>query len=114
MPLAQKFVFAVVCLILIIMIAVNSLVVTSQRAALRTEMENSHLLVIRNLAKDVIEPLMVLDPLRLDEHLQVTVQAPASFPSECSIARSHCGPYRPETAWHGLVIEEQATGCGRL
>jgi len=76
MPLAQKFVFAVVCLILIIMIAVNSLVVTSQRAALRTEMENSHLLVIRNLAKDVIEPLMVLDPLRLDEHLQVTVQAP--------------------------------------
>ncbi|NLI29370.1 MAG: hypothetical protein GX423_04750, partial [Nitrospiraceae bacterium] len=35
MPLAQKFVFAVVCLILIIMIAVNSLVVTSQRAALR-------------------------------------------------------------------------------
>lgn len=76
MPLAQKFVFAVVCLILIIMIAVNSLVVTSQRAALRTEMENSHLLVIRNLAKDVIEPLMLFDPLRLDEHLQVTAQAP--------------------------------------
>lgn len=78
MPLAQKFVLAVVCLILVIMIAVNSLVITTQRVALRAEMESSHLLVVRNLAKDVVEPLMFLDPLRLDEHLQVTAQTPGS------------------------------------
>jgi signal transduction histidine kinase len=76
MPLVQKFVAAVVCLILVIMIAVNSLVLTSQRSALRTEMENSHLLMMRNLAKDVVEPLMVLDPLRLDEQMQVSAQSP--------------------------------------
>lgn len=78
LPLAQKFVLAVVCLILVIMVAVNSLVMTTQRVALRAEMESSHLLVVRNLAKDVVEPLMFLDPLRLDEHLQVTAQTPGS------------------------------------
>lgn len=78
MPLAQKFVIAVVCLILVIMIAVNSLVMTAQRAALRSEMVSSHLLVTQNLAKDVVEPLMFLDPLRLDEHLQVTAQTPGA------------------------------------
>lgn len=76
LPIAQKFLLAVVCLVLVIMIAVNSLVLTAQKSALRDEIENSHILVIRNLAKDVTEPLMFLDPLRIDQHLQVTVQTP--------------------------------------
>jgi len=76
LPIAQKFMLAVICLILVIMIAVNSLVLTAQKSALRDEIENGHLLVVRNLGKDVVEPLMFLDPLRLDQHLQVTIQTP--------------------------------------
>lgn len=76
LPIAQKFLLAVICLVLIIMIVVNSLVMTAQKSALRDEIENSHMLVIRTLAKDVTEPLMFLDPLRIDQHLQVTAQTP--------------------------------------
>ncbi len=75
-PIAQKFLLAVVCLILIIMVAVNSLLLTAQKSALRDEIQNGHLLVIRNLAKDVTEPLMFLDPLRIDQHLQFSAQTP--------------------------------------
>jgi two-component system sensor histidine kinase HydH len=76
LPIAQKFTFSVVLLILVIMIAVNALIITYQKNALRDEMENSQLLIIRNFAKDNVEPLMFLDPLRLDEHLQVIAQTP--------------------------------------
>ncbi len=75
-PIAQKFLLAVICLVLIIMVAVNSLVLTAQKSALRDEIQNSHLLIVRNLAKDTTEPLMFLDPLRIDQHLQFTAQAP--------------------------------------
>jgi uncharacterized membrane protein affecting hemolysin expression len=76
LPIARKFTFSVVLLILAIMIAVNALIITYQKNALSEEMENSQLLIIRNFAKDNVEPLMFLDPLRLDEHLQVVSQTP--------------------------------------
>jgi len=76
LPIARKFTFSVVLLILVIMVVVNALIITYQKNALREEMENSQLLIIRNFAKDNIEPLMFLDPLKLDEHLQVVSQTP--------------------------------------
>jgi two-component system sensor histidine kinase HydH len=76
LPIAQKFTFSVVLLILVIMVAVNALIITYQKNALREEMENSQLLIIRNFAKDNAEPLMFLDPLALEEHLQVVSQTP--------------------------------------
>ncbi len=76
LPIAQKFTFSVAFLILVIMITVNGLIITYQKNAIREEMDGSHLLVMRNSAKDIIEPLMFLDPLKLDEHLQVTSQTP--------------------------------------
>ena len=76
LPIARKFTLSVVLLILVIMIVVNALIITYQKNALREEMENSQLLLIHNFAKDNIEPLMFLDPLKLDEHLQVVSQTP--------------------------------------
>ncbi len=76
LPIAQKFTFSAVLLVVIIMVVVNLLIITYQKSALKEEMENNQLLLIRNFAKDIVEPLMFLDPLRLDEHIQVTSQTP--------------------------------------
>lgn len=77
LSLAQKFSVAVIFLIFIIMIIVNALIITHQRSALKSEMDNSHLLVVRNLAKDAVEPLIFKDPLRLDEMVRTAANAPA-------------------------------------
>ena len=76
LSLVQKFSVAVIFLIFIIGIIVNTLIITHQRSALRTEMDNSHLVVVRNLAKDAVEPLIFKDPLRLDEMVRITAHAP--------------------------------------
>ncbi|HMK61050.1 MAG TPA: ATP-binding protein [Dissulfurispiraceae bacterium] len=76
LPIAKKFTISVVLLIIVIMVAVNTLIITYQKNALMDEMENSQLLIIRNFAKDNAEPLMFLDPLKLDEHIQVVSQTP--------------------------------------
>ncbi|HTZ18536.1 MAG TPA: ATP-binding protein [Dissulfurispiraceae bacterium] len=76
LPIAQKFTFSVALLILVIMVAVNALIITYQKNAIGEEMDSSHLIVIKNFAKDIVEPLMFLDPLKLDEHLQVVSQTP--------------------------------------
>jgi len=76
LSLVQKFSVAVIFLIFIIGIIVNTLIITHQRSALRTEMDNNHLVVVRNLAKDAVEPLIFKDPLRLDEMVRITAHAP--------------------------------------
>jgi len=76
LSLFQKFSVAVIFLIFIIMVVVNTLIITHQRSALRTEMDNNHLVVVRNLAKDAVEPLIFKDPLRLDEMVRITAHAP--------------------------------------
>jgi sensor histidine kinase regulating citrate/malate metabolism len=77
LSLVQKFSVAVIFLIFIIMIVVNTLIIAHQRRALKSEMDNSHLLVVRNLATDAVEPLILKDPLRLDEIVSTAANAPA-------------------------------------
>lgn len=77
LSLAQKFSVAVIFLIFVIMIIVNTLIITHQRSALKSEVDNSHLLVVRNLATDAVEPLIFKDPLRLDEMVRTAANAPA-------------------------------------
>ncbi len=77
LSLVQKFSVAVIFLIFIIMIVLNTLIIAHQRSALKSEMDNSHLLVVRNLAMDAIEPLIFKDPLRLDEIVSTAANAPA-------------------------------------
>ncbi|MBI5212661.1 MAG: HAMP domain-containing protein [Nitrospirae bacterium] len=76
LSLVQKFSVAVIALIFIIMIIINAFISTYQRRALGTEMDNNHLVVVRNLAKDAVEPLIFKDPLRLDEMVRLTAHAP--------------------------------------
>jgi sensor histidine kinase YesM len=76
LSLVQKFSAAIIFLIFIIMIIVNALIITHQKSVLKTEMNNHHLLVVRNLAKDAVEPLIFKDPLRLDEMVRTAANAP--------------------------------------
>ncbi|MEW5745434.1 MAG: ATP-binding protein [Nitrospirota bacterium] len=77
MSLVQKFSVSVVFLIFIIMVIFNALIVTHQRKALKAEMDSNSLVLAKKLANDVVEPLMVMDPLRLDELVRTTGQTPA-------------------------------------
>lgn len=77
MSLARKFSSAVILLIFAIMIIVNALIITYQRSSLRAEMENNHRVLAQKLAKDVVEPLIFMDPLRLDELVRTTAQTPS-------------------------------------
>ncbi len=65
--LVQKFSISVCLLILFIMAIINLYIVANQRGVLKAELERSHIIVGKNLSKEAIEPLLIKDPLRLDE-----------------------------------------------
>lgn len=71
----QKFSVSVILLIFLIMIILSTLIIEHQRKTLKTEMDNNQKLIINNFAKDIVEPLMFLDPLRLDEHTNIISQS---------------------------------------
>ncbi|MGE5239927.1 MAG: ATP-binding protein [Chloroflexota bacterium] len=81
LPLVQKFSASAIMLILVTMVVVSGLIITYQRSALRAEMGRNHLLLARSLSKDAVEPLILMDPLRLDELVRIAAQAP-----ECAYA----------------------------
>ncbi len=76
LSLAQKFSAAVILLIFLIMLIVNIFIVTSQKNLLSKELSKTHLVLTSSLAKDAVEPLIIKDPLRLDEIVRLTVQSP--------------------------------------
>ncbi len=76
LSLVQKFSVAVIFLIFFTMFVINSLIMTHQRTALKAEMDSSQLITARNLAKDAVDPLIFMDPLRLDEIVRIIAQTP--------------------------------------
>ena len=78
--LGFKFSIAAAVIIGITMLAVATLVVQYQRESLRQNTAASNLAMARNLAHDAAEPLLVFDPLRLDELVNTLHGiAPAAF-----------------------------------
>ncbi|HIJ60837.1 MAG TPA: HAMP domain-containing protein, partial [Nitrospirae bacterium] len=47
--------------------AIGSLIISKQRNILREEMNNNQILMLRNIARESIDALIFMDPLRLDE-----------------------------------------------
>lgn len=76
LSMVQKFSAAVFVLILAIMIIVSVLIINHQRRVLRAEMYNNHIVIVTNLAKDSLDPLILKDPLRLDELVRIIAQTP--------------------------------------
>ncbi len=72
----QKFSAAVIFMIILMMMTVSALIIRHQRSALKAEMDNNHGVVVKNLAKDAVEPLILMDPLRLDDLVRTTGQTP--------------------------------------
>lgn len=70
-----KFSLVVTVLIVVTMSVVAGLVISSQRDALRENTARSDLAMTRNLAHDAVEPLLVFDPLRLDELVKTVREA---------------------------------------
>jgi len=77
LSLALKFSIAVTLLIVLSMFAVATLIITYQKEALNQSAFEGNLAMSRNLAHDAAEPLLMFDPLRLDE-LVSTVQEATS------------------------------------
>ncbi len=74
LSIVQKFSVSVILLIFLIMITLSTLTIEHQRKTLKAEMDSNQNLIINNFAKDIVEPLMFLDPLRLDEHINIISQ----------------------------------------
>jgi len=67
LSLGLKFSIAVTALIILVMVGVASLIINYQKESLRQSAFESNLTAVRHLASDSPEPLLVFDPLRLDE-----------------------------------------------
>ncbi len=81
LSIVQKFSVSVILLIFLIMIILSTLIIEHQRRILKAEMESNQKLIINNFAKDIVDSLMFLDPLRLDEHINTISQT-----TECTYA----------------------------
>lgn len=67
LTLGMKFSAAVTLIIVITMFTVATLIIHYQRESLRQNTAANNLAMTRNLAHDAAEPLLMFDPLRLDE-----------------------------------------------
>jgi len=76
LSLVQKFSAAVIINIGLMMIVVTWLIISHQRSSLKEEMESSQRVVVKNFSIDAAEPLILMDPLRLDDLVQTTKQTP--------------------------------------
>ena len=77
LSLGLKFSLAVTVLIVLTMTGVAWLVISNQREALRESIAQSNLTMTRNLAHDAEAPMLVFDPLRLDELVTTVLDATA-------------------------------------
>ena len=77
MNLGLKFSLAVTVLIVLTMTGVAWLVLSNQKDALRENTARSNLVMARNLAHDAASPMLVFDPLRLDELVRTVREATA-------------------------------------
>jgi len=77
LSLGLKFSVAVTLLIMISMLGIATLIINYQKEALRQNMFESNLAMTKNLAHDATEPLLVFDPLRLDELVKTVRDATA-------------------------------------
>lgn len=75
LSLALKFSIAVTLLIVLSMSAVATLIITYQKEALSQSAFESNLAMSKNLAHDAAEPLLMFDPLRLDELVKTVQEA---------------------------------------
>ncbi|MBI5076352.1 MAG: HAMP domain-containing protein [Nitrospirae bacterium] len=75
MSLALKFSIAVTVLIILSMSAVATLIITYQKEALGQSAFESNLAMSKNLAHDAAEPLLMFDPLRLEELVKTVQEA---------------------------------------
>ncbi|MBI5634079.1 MAG: HAMP domain-containing protein [Nitrospirae bacterium] len=77
LSLALKFSIAVTLLIVLSMSAVATLIITYQKEALSQSAFESNLAMSKNLAHDAAEPLLMFDPLRLEELVKTVQEATA-------------------------------------
>lgn len=76
LSLVQKFSAAVISLVVVMMVIVTSLIISHQKSALKSEMDKNHVVIVKNLARDAVESLILMDPLRLDELVRAIAQTP--------------------------------------
>lgn len=76
--IGRKFSIAVTLLIALIMLIVGTRILSYQRATLKENTKKNNLILVKNLAKDAVEPLLSMDPLRLDELVRIILDTRGS------------------------------------
>ena len=77
--IGRKFSIAVTLLIALIMLIVGTRILSYQRATLKENTKKNNLILVKNLAKDAVEPLLSMDPLRLDELVRIILDTRGSM-----------------------------------
>lgn len=67
LSILQKFCISFFLIFFLSSVIISSLIITKQKNLLKQEMHNSHIVVIKSLARDSIDALVFMDPLILDE-----------------------------------------------
>lgn len=75
LSLALKMSIAAAMLIIFAMISIATLTISYQKESLRQNTFESNIAMTRNLAHDAVDPLLVFDPLRLDELVKTLLDA---------------------------------------
>ncbi|RJQ49460.1 MAG: HAMP domain-containing protein [Nitrospiraceae bacterium] len=78
LSLALKFSIAVTMLIIISMLGVATLIINYQKEALKQNTFENNIAMTKNLAHDAAEPLLIFDPLRLNELVATLSEANSS------------------------------------
>lgn len=76
LSLVQKFSVAIILIFSFAGITISTLIISKQKSALREEINNNQILIMKNLAKEGIDALVFMDPLRLDEIVKTVANTP--------------------------------------
>ena len=107
LSLGQKFSIAVTVLIVLAMLGVTTLIINYQKDSLRQNTFESNLAMTRNLAHDAKGPLLMFDPLRLNE-LVTTVMEATSCAYAIVVDREGIVVAHTQRAFLGAQLSEQS------
>lgn len=107
LSLGLKFSIAVTVLIVLAMLGVTTLIINYQKESLRQNTFESNLAMTRNLAHDAEGPLLMFDPLRLNELVKTVLEA-TSCAYAMVIDREGTVVAHTQRALLGMQLSEQS------
>ncbi|MCX8026893.1 MAG: ATP-binding protein [Thermodesulfovibrionales bacterium] len=76
LSILRKFCISIFFIFFLASTTISLLIITKQKALLKQEINNNHIVLVKNLARDSIDALVFMDPLILDELIRTVANTP--------------------------------------